>query len=119
MVEDIRPDTDTGESNICYRETNYIFTPPKSTSVRHKLISPKLTPSQSRNSNSFRPNAFMLENGVMDFTDNLSVEERNKNNDLSNISICDVPSKFQFKDNFSGEEDAVLNNPDSSDTSTP
>ena len=33
--------------------------------------------------------------------------------------IGDVPSKFQFKDNFSGEEDAVLNNPDSSDTSTP
>ena len=61
----------------------------------------------------------MLENGVMDFTDDLSVEEPNKHNNLSHISICDVPTKFKFEDNFSGEEDAVLNNPDSSDTSTP
>ena len=93
--------------------------PPKSTSVRRKIISPKVTPSQSRDGDSFRPNEFMLQNGVMDFTDDLSVEEPNENNHLSNISICDVPSKFQFEDNFSGEEDAVLNNPDSSDTSTP
>ena len=59
---------------------NYIFTPPKSTSIRRKP---------------------------------------NKNNHLANISICDVASKFQFEDNFSGEEDALLNNQDSSDTSTP
>ena len=98
---------------------NYIFTPPKSTSIRHKLISPQRTPSQYCNGHSFRPNEFILENGVIDFTDDLSVEEPNEHNNFLNILIGDVPSKFQFEDNFSGEEDAVLNNPNSSETSTP
>ena len=93
-VEDIGPDTDTEESNICELQTNYIFTPPKSTSVRHKLISPKLTPSESHDGHSFRSNEFILENGVMDFTDDRSVEEPNEHNNFSNILIGDVPSKF-------------------------
>ena len=60
-----------------------------------------------------------MENGVADFTNDLSVEEPNEYNDFSNILIGDIPSKFQFKDNVSGEEDTVLNNPDLGDTSTP
>ena len=67
----------------------------------------------------FRANEFILPNGVADFAGDLNSEEDKGDSNYeeniqkkchySEILPCHVPSKYQFEEDVSGDEDAVLN----------
>ena len=60
----------------------------------------------------FRPNQEILENGVVDFIDYTVPDHEQSHDNFSKILSLQVPSKYQFEDDMSGEEDVVLDSAD-------
>ena len=112
-VQDLGVDSDSNDHDVPRPEPNNVFFPPKH--IPSKCQMSKMTLINTNNDNCciFQPNQEILENGVVDFINDTVPDNEQSHDDFSKILSLQVPSKYQFEDDMSEEEDVVL---DSADT---
>ena len=86
---------------------------PKQIPSKCKITEITTVNSQHDNGHIFQPNEEILENGVIDFMDYTVPDNDQLHEDFSKTVSVEVPTKYQFEDDMSKEEDVVL---DSADT---
>ena len=111
-VEDLGADSDSNEHHVPRPELNNVFFPPKHIPSKCQMSETTLINTKDDNGRIFQPNQEILENGVVDFINYTVPDNEDSHDDFSKILSLQVPSKYQFEDDMSGEKDAVLDSAD-------
>ena len=115
-VEDLGADSDSNDHHVPRLEPNNVFFPPKHIPSKRQMSKTTLVNTKDDNGHIFWPNQEILENGVVDFINYTVPDNEQSHDNFPKILSLQVPSKYQFEDDMSGDKDVVLDSVDTHKT---